>query len=110
MAGPALKDECDKLAGMPKNSGRNDALNTAAFNLFQLVAGGELDEEKDKVRERLFAAAEQYGLVAEDGADSVHATIESGAKAGRGKHAKHLTRMASRANKPMRKPRTMMIS
>jgi len=106
----ALKGECAKIAGMAKDSGRNDALNIAAFNLFQLVAGGELDEEKDKVRERLFAAAEACGLVAEDGADSVHATIESGAKAGRGKHAKHLTRMASRANKPMRKPRTMMIS
>jgi AAA domain/Bifunctional DNA primase/polymerase, N-terminal len=80
----ALRAECDKLAAMPKDSGRNNALNTAAFNLFQLVAGGELDEERDQVRERLFAAAEACGLVAEyGGAVSVRATIESGAKAGR---------------------------
>jgi AAA domain len=80
----ALRAECDKLAAMPKDSGRNNALNTAAFNLFQLVAGGELDEERDQVRERLFAAAEACGLVAEyGGAVSVRATIESGARAGR---------------------------
>src|SRR5262249_47263365 len=78
----ALKEECAKLAAMPKNSGRNNALNSAAFNLFQLVAGGELDEEKDHVLERLFAAANACGLVADDGAGSVRATIESGAKAG----------------------------
>jgi Bifunctional DNA primase/polymerase, N-terminal len=79
----ALRAECDKLAALPENSGRNNALNSASFSLFQLVAGGELDEEKDRVRECLFAAAEACGLVAEDGAASVHATIESGAKAGR---------------------------
>src|SRR5262249_1346792 len=62
----ALRAECDKLATMPKDSGRNNTLNSAAFSLFQLVAGGELDEEKDQVRERLFAAAEACGLVAED--------------------------------------------
>jgi hypothetical protein len=79
----ALRAECDKLAAMPKDSGRNNALNSAAFSVFQVVAGGELDEEKDQVTERLFAAAEKCGLVAEDGAASVHATIESGAGAGR---------------------------
>src|SRR5262249_20073749 len=78
-----IRAECDKLVAMPKDSGRNNALNGAAFNLFQLVAGGELDEERDQVRERLFAAAEACGLVAEDGAASVCATIESGGKAGR---------------------------
>jgi hypothetical protein len=77
----ALKDECAALAAMPKDSGRNNALNRAAFNLFQLVAGGGLDE--NTVREQLYAAAEACGLVAEDGAASVRATIESGAKAGR---------------------------
>ena len=77
----ALKDECAALAAMPKDSGRNNALNRAAFNLFQLVAGGGLDE--NEVRERLFAAAEANGLVADDGAAPVLATIESGAKAGR---------------------------
>src|SRR5262245_4544809 len=79
----ALREECDKLAAIPKDGGRNNALNNAAFSVFQLVAGGELDEEKDKVRDQLFAAAEKCGLVTEDGAASVRATIESGAKAGR---------------------------
>ena len=77
----ALRDECDKLATMPKDSGRNNALNSAAFSLSQLVAGGEL-QETDVVN-HLFAAAEKCGLVAEDGAASVRATIASGAKAGR---------------------------
>src|SRR5262249_37174829 len=77
----ALREECAKLAAMEKDSGRNNALNRAAFNLFQLVAGGGLDEET--VREQLYAAAEACGLVGEDGEASVRATIESGAKAGR---------------------------
>jgi len=64
----------------PKGT-RNKALNRGAFNLFQLVAGGGLDE--NEVRQWLFAAAEANGLVADDGEDAVWATIESGAKAGR---------------------------
>src|SRR5215471_14629808 len=79
----ALREECAKLVAMEKDSGRNNALNSAAFSVFQLVAGGELHEEHDNVRGHLFAAAEKCGLVAEDGAASVLATIESGAKAGR---------------------------
>jgi putative DNA primase/helicase len=83
----ALKDECAALAAMAKDSGRNNALNTAAFNLFQLVAGGGLDE--NVVRERLFAAAEACGLVDEDGATQVLATIESGAHAGHSRPRAH---------------------
>jgi putative DNA primase/helicase len=64
-----------------KDSGRNNALNRAAFNLFQLVAAGGLDAKV--VRERLFAAAETCGLVADDGEKAVRDTIESGARAGR---------------------------
>src|SRR5262249_24755045 len=60
---------------------RNDRLNTAAFNLFQIVAGGGLDEQE--VRDRLFEAAETCGLVADDGAASVEATINSAAQAAR---------------------------
>jgi putative DNA primase/helicase len=80
-AGAALDHECEAVANATKGS-RNDALNRAAFSLFQLVAGGELDESE--VEERLFDAATCCGLVQEDGADSVRATIASGAKAGRG--------------------------
>jgi putative DNA primase/helicase len=76
----ALKDECAALAAMPKDSGRNDALNRAAFNMFQLVNSGDLSE--CMVRTKLFAAATACGLVTEDGAAQVRATIESGARAG----------------------------
>jgi hypothetical protein len=56
------------------------ALNRAAFNLFQLVESGDLNEEL--VRSELFVAATANGLVAEDGAAQVRATIDSGSRAG----------------------------
>jgi hypothetical protein len=77
----ALKNESAALATMPKDSGRNDTLNCAAFNMFQLVKTKDLNE--NLVRTELFAAAKACGLVAEDGAAQVRATIESGARAGR---------------------------
>jgi hypothetical protein len=96
----ALKDECAELAAMPPNSGRNDQLNRASFNLHQLVAGGRL--EADVVREQLFAAAEANGLVAEDGAAAVLATIESGAKAGLQQPRTAPTGTTPRASAPAR--------
>jgi bifunctional DNA primase/polymerase-like protein len=75
----ALDRECKGVACAQPGT-RNSALNTAAFNLFQLVAGGALDEQE--VRDRLFEAAVTCGLVADDGAASVEATIDSGAQAG----------------------------
>jgi hypothetical protein len=83
----ALKDECAALASMPKDSGRNDALNRAAFNMSQLVARGDLNDTM--VHTGLFVAAEACGLAAEDGAAQVHATIESGARAGRARPRTH---------------------
>jgi hypothetical protein len=76
----ALDRECKMVASAQPGT-RNNVLNTAAFNLFQLVAGGVLDEQE--VRDRLFEAAVTCGLVADDGAASVGATIDSGAQAGR---------------------------
>jgi len=76
----ALERECKAVAAAQPGT-RNNALNTAAFNLFQIVAGRGLDEQE--VRDRLFEAAETCGLVADDGAASVLATIDSGAEAGR---------------------------
>jgi hypothetical protein len=76
----ALERECKAVASAQPGT-RNSTLNTAAFNLFQLVAGGALDEQE--VRDRLFEAAEICRLVADDGAASVLATIDSGAQAGR---------------------------
>ena len=74
----ALERECEIVAKARPGT-RNNTLNTAAFNLFQIVAGGKLDEQE--VRDRLFKAAEACGLVADDGAPSVQATIDSAAQA-----------------------------
>jgi hypothetical protein len=76
----ALDRECKAVASAQPGT-RNHTLNTAAFNLFQIVASGGLDEQE--VRDRLFEAAETCGLVADDGAASVEGTIDSGAQAGR---------------------------
>jgi hypothetical protein len=76
----ALDRECKNVASAQPGT-RNSTLNTAAFNLFQLVAGGVLDEQE--VRDRLFEAAEVCRLVADDGAQQAWATIDSGAAAGR---------------------------
>jgi hypothetical protein len=75
-----MNDECAKLNGMVPNSGRNNALNASAFSLGQLVASGEL--ERSLVEHRLLEAAAANGLVAEDGIESVRATIRSGLNAG----------------------------
>lgn len=59
---------------------RNDALNLAALKLAQLVAAGVLADSRARVE--LYAAAERCGLVKDDGARSVRATIASGFKKG----------------------------
>ncbi|MEN8896910.1 MAG: DUF3987 domain-containing protein [Yoonia sp.] len=71
----ALHDELSKLLATPEGQ-RNDALNKAAFNLGQIVAGGALDEAD--VRARLTAAAGGIGLCAGE----IAATIQSGLTAG----------------------------
>jgi hypothetical protein len=76
----AMLDEVNQLAGMGKDSGRNIALNTAAFNLGQLVAGGLLTV--DDVRSELVAACQANGLVRDDGMRRVLATIQSGLSKG----------------------------
>ena len=80
---------------------RNNTLNTAAFNLFQIVAGGELDEQE--VRDRLFEAAEACGLVADDGAASVEATIDS-ARAGRHARSRAPDRSRGRSEQVRARP------
>jgi predicted P-loop ATPase len=57
---------------------RNNTLNCAAFSLGQLVGSGLLD--RTRVEQTLRAAAS--GLAAEDGEQSVEATIRSGLEAG----------------------------
>jgi hypothetical protein len=73
----ALERECEAVA-IAQVGTRNDVLNRASYNLHQFVSAGELAHSE--VRDRLYAAAS--GLVRDDGADTVHATITSGATAG----------------------------
>lgn len=75
-----LDAECTVLAAMPKDSGRNDSLNRAAFRLGQLVSAGSLS--KRLVVERLLGACGQNGLLAEDGQRACENTIASGLKEG----------------------------
>jgi hypothetical protein len=76
----ALEIECAAVAGTPPGT-RNHRLNVAAFSLGQIIATGGLDEQE--VRDRLFEVAETCGLVADDGAQQVWATIDSGVTAGK---------------------------
>lgn len=74
-ADTALRNELAALLAAPVGR-RNEVLNTAAFNLGQIVAGGGLTE--GMVEARLTAAAEGIGL--ERG--EIAATIASGLRAG----------------------------
>jgi hypothetical protein len=97
----ALEQECEIVAAA-KPGMRNNALNTAAFNLFQIVAGGGLSEQE--VRDALFEAAEACGLVADDGAAQVWATINSGAQAGRARPRTRPITAAPQPQQPAGKP------
>jgi hypothetical protein len=61
-------------------SSRNNKLNAIAYHLGGMVARGWMDQQD--VTEHLVAASGRNGLVADDGADSVRDTIESGLRAG----------------------------
>lgn len=71
----ALEREIGRLLTI-REGGRNDALNRASFSLAQLVAGGELSQ--DRAFEDLPLAAERMGLAP----DEIMATIASGWEAG----------------------------
>ncbi len=75
-AAAALHRECEAIAAMRPDSGRNNALNRAAFNLGQLVAAGILDAAT--VTSALTAAAFACGL----GDREAARTIASGLAAG----------------------------
>lgn len=72
----ALRRELDELRSTAPG-GRNDALNRSAFNLGQLVEGGEIDQ--DRVESELLAVAADIGLAEREAA----ATIGSGLTKGR---------------------------
>jgi len=69
-----------KLASMAPNSGRNAALNGAAWTLGRWIAAGALDQSD--AEDELYRAAEANGLVADDGQRQCWATIRSGLGAG----------------------------
>jgi hypothetical protein len=75
----ALRDEIAMLAATPRGA-RNHALNRATFNLFQLVAAGELSESE--VIDGLRQACLANGLASDDGWNTLRLTIRSGARAG----------------------------
>lgn len=74
-AAKALQAEVDTLAATLEGS-RNDQLNTAAYNLGQIIAGGSLDE--DIVRDALRTTARGIGL--DD--DEITGTLNSGISGG----------------------------
>ena len=73
----ALDDECQAVALAPDGE-QNETLNTAAFNLGQLVGASVLD--RSEVERRLLEAA--AGYVHKDGEAQARATIRSGLNAG----------------------------
>jgi Bifunctional DNA primase/polymerase, N-terminal len=75
----ALRIACERIANARPGT-RNDTLNAEAFDLFRLVAGGHLDEQR--ARASLLQAADKCGLVDDDGEVSALNTIESAARAG----------------------------
>jgi len=74
-----LEAEADALASTAPG-GRNDALNTAAFKLGQLVGAGLL--RRSEVEAALYNASVTNGLVSDDGPSSVRKTLKSGLDAG----------------------------
>lgn len=74
----ALERECRSMANAPSGT-RNQTLNTAAFNLGQLVGSGALASER--VRAELIAASCACGLYQDD-PRAVEKTIASGLRAG----------------------------
>jgi len=71
----AMDRECDEVARTPEGR-RNGRLNQAAFNLGQLVAGGELS--RSDVEPALRKAALQAGLEEKEIDSTIHSGLESG--------------------------------
>lgn len=73
----ALARELAELTGAAEGS-RNSRLNTAAFSLGQLVAGGELD--RGQVGAALTAAAASIGLPHQEAAATIASGLEGGSR------------------------------
>jgi hypothetical protein len=77
-----LRTVVDNVARMAPDSGRNNALNHAAWTLGHWVAAGALDQRE--VEDALYGAAERNGLVSDpkDGPRKTWGTIRSGLSKG----------------------------
>lgn len=75
----AYYDDLSKLAAMPPNSGRNIAVFRFVCRFGRMVHYGLLSESP--LVENMVASCTANGLIAEDGARSVLATISSGLRA-----------------------------
>ena len=75
--GAALADACATIAAAVEGT-RNATLNTEAFSIAQLVAGGELDE--DEARAALEDTARQAGLKDDEIAKTLQSAFDAGAK------------------------------
>lgn len=80
-AAQALRREYEQLAAL--SSGRNNALNRAAFVMETLVANGSIEEST--VREALYHAMIKNGYVAKRGEHVTLGTLNSGLNAGKTK-------------------------
>lgn len=71
----ALESECAKVALAPQG-GRNATLNTAAFNIGQLVAGGEID--RSEAEAALLHAALRAGLPEAEAGKTLASGMDAG--------------------------------
>lgn len=78
-AAAALRNAYSRVASAERGA-RNNTLYKAAADLGSMAAAGWLD--RSAIQSKLFDAALTCGLVSDDGAHGVRATIESGLKAG----------------------------
>ena len=84
----ALEETARDLARMAPHSGRNDALNSGAYRIGRMAARGWIDQSE--IADELWKACMANGLVGEDGADRIQATLASGLIAGMQKPAEDL--------------------
>ncbi len=75
----ALEGCYNELEGAPEG-GRNDKLNAIAYHMGGMVGAEWI--ERGEVEAALWRTCEANGLVRDDGANSVHATIKSGLDSG----------------------------
>ena len=81
-AGRFLNERCAGLAGMARDSGRNNECNRLAHLLAGLAIDPVHNLPLEQVVDRVFLACIGNGLVADDGESSVRATIRSGVESG----------------------------